>query len=176
MKLDTAQQPYPLPIVPPSRKLQIAQGKQGTRQTLQLMKKLVQDARTNGLVRQLALQLVSGLAQKDYLGEAKKIHEFVRDKIRYVRDPNKVEALHTVEQLLVQRQGDCDDKTVLVAALLEAIGHKTRIKAIGFKRGFCHVYPEVNIKGVWYAVETTEPWIFGQVPKQAPDLIMVENV
>lgn len=136
----------------------------------------MRQGRENGQVRQLALQLVKGLAQKDYLGEAKKIHEFVRDKIRYVRDPNKIEALHTVEQLLVQRQGDCDDKSILVAALLEAIGHKTRLVAIGFNRGFCHVYPEVNIRGTWYAVETTEPWQFGQTLKKKPLLRMVETV
>ena len=174
MKLTTTAKPTP--PAPPQVKLQIAQGQQGTRQTLQLMAKLVRQGRENGQVRQLALQLVKGLAQKDYLGEAKKIHEFVRDKIRYVRDPNKIEALHTVEQLLVQRQGDCDDKSILVAALLEAIGHKTRLVAIGFNRGFCHVYPEVNIRGTWYAVETTEPWQFGKTLKKKPLLRMVETV
>ena len=110
------------------------------------------------------------------MAEAATIHAFVRDRVRYVRDPNRVETLHTAEQLLVQRQGDCDDKTVFVCSLLETIGHPTRIVAIGFNQGFCHVYPEVNIKGHWYTVETTEPWAFGQSLKKAPLLRMVEKV
>lgn len=136
----------------------------------------MRNGRQNPLVRQTALQLVSGLKQKDYLGEASKIHAFVRDKIRYVRDPNRVETLHTAERLLTQKQGDCDDKTILVCSLLETIGHPTRIVAIGFNKGFCHVYPEVQIRGKWYTVETTEPWAFGQGLTKKPLLRMVEKV
>lgn len=124
----------------------------------------------------MALQLVKGLKQKDYLSEATVIHAFVRDKIRYVRDPSRVETLHTAERLLTQAQGDCDDKTILVCSLLEAIGHPTRLIAIGFNKGFCHVYPQVNIRGQWYTVETTEPWAFGQQLKKAPIQKMVVNV
>lgn len=169
-------QPSQPPQLPPSRKLKLAGGVQGTRQTLQLMAKLVRDGRENPSIRAQALQLVSGLKQKDYLGEAAKIHAFVRDRVRYVRDPKGVETLHTAEQMLVQKQGDCDDKTVLVAALLETIGHPTRIVAIGFNQGYCHVFPEVQIRGAWYTVETTEPWAFGQSLKKTPLLRMVETV
>ncbi len=124
----------------------------------------------------MALQLVKPFKQKDYLSEAKAIHAFVRDKVRYVRDPNKVETLHTAEQILRQGQGDCDDKTILVCALLETIGHPTKIVAVGFDRGYCHVYPQVNIRGTWYTVECTEPWQFGQALKRKPSLIMTEHV
>lgn len=122
------------------------------------------------------MELVKPLKQKDYLGEATLIHAFVRDRVRYVRDPKGVETLHTAEQMLLQRQGDCDDKTVLVAAMLETIGHPTRIVAVGFAQGYCHVFPEVQIKGTWYTVETTEPWQFGQSLKKKPLLRMVETV
>ena len=169
-------QPRQPPQPPPSRKLKLSGGVQGTRQTLQIMAKLVRQGRENPAVRAQALQLVKPLSQKDYLGEAKKIHAFVRDHVRYVRDPKGVEPLHTAEQMLLQRQGDCDDKTVLVAAMLETIGHPTRIVAVGFAQGYCHVFPEVQIKGTWYTVETTEPWQFGQSLKKTPILRMVETV
>ncbi len=124
----------------------------------------------------MALQVVQAFKQKDYLSEAKAIHAFVRDHVRYVRDPYKVETLHTAEQILKQRQGDCDDKTILVGAVLQTIGHPVRIVAVGFDKGFCHVYPEVNIRGKWYTVETTEPWAFGQGLTKKPLLRMVEIV
>ncbi|MDI1303019.1 MAG: transglutaminase-like domain-containing protein [bacterium] len=102
--------------------------------------------------------------QKDYREEAVRIHKFVRDEIRYTKDVRGVETLHTVPQLLQQRQGDCDDKTVLISALLESIGHRTKLVAIGYGKNYCHVYPEVNIRGEWIGMEATENWPFGKVP------------
>ena len=176
MKLELQPRQATPPKLPISRKLTLAKGVQGIKQTLQLMAKLVRQGRENPVIRAQALQLVSGLTQKDYLGEAKKIHAFVRDRVRYVRDPKGVETLHTAEQMLLQRQGDCDDKSILVAALLETIGHPTRLVAIGFNRGYCHVFCEVQIKGTWYTVETTEPWAFGQQLPKKPLLQMIETV
>lgn len=101
----------------------------------------------------------------------------MRDSVRYVKDIRGVETLHTAERILEQRQGDCDDKTVLAASLLESIGHKTRLVAVGFgKRGYCHVYPEVLINGEWIAVECTEPWPLGRVPAAKPTQVMVVEV
>lgn len=96
--------------------------------------------------------------------EAVRIHRFVRDRIRYTRDVRGVETLHTPTQILRQRQGDCDDKSVLIASLLESIGHKTRFVAIGYGGSFCHVYPEVNIRGQWVPLEATENWPAGKAP------------
>jgi hypothetical protein len=161
MRLDLYTQPQALP---PSCKLTIPGGKAGTRKTLQLMAALVRQGRENPAIRAQALALVSGLPQKDYLNECRRIHAFVLDAVRYVRDPRGVETLHTAEQLLQQRTGDCDDKSILAASLLETIGHKTRLVAIGLNpKGFCHVFPEVNVRGRWYPVETTEQWAFGEM-------------
>lgn len=93
------------------------------------------------------------------------IHRFVRDRIRYVKDIKGVETLQSPEKTLEIGQGDCDDKSVLVGALLESIGHPVRFKAIGFIPGvFSHVLPETKIGSKWIAVETTEPWPLGRLP------------
>ncbi len=115
-------------------------------------------------IRALALSLVSDLLQKDYREEAVRVHRFVRDQIRYTRDVAGVETLHTAPQILRQKQGDCDDKSILIAALLQSIGHKVRLVAIGYGPAFSHVYPEVNVRGEWIGMESTENWPFGVVP------------
>lgn len=110
--------------------------------------------------------------QKDYRGEAEKLHKFVRDRIRYVRDIRGVETLHTPELLLKLQTGDCDDKAILLSALLESIGHSTRFKAIGFLQGlFSHVLLEVFIDGEWVPAETTEPVELGWQPQNVADVI-----
>lgn len=122
------------------------------------MGRFVKDGKKQLSIRQTALSIVNGSRQKDWSEEVRKLFEFVRDDIRYVRDVRGVETLQTPDKTLEFEQGDCDDKSVLLAALLESIGHPTRFIAIGFKpNNFVHVYVETKIGNNWIALETTEP-------------------
>lgn len=56
---------------------------------------------------------------------------WVRDSIIYVPDPRDVEMLQTPPQTLSIGTGDCDDKAILTATLLETIGFDTRFMAVG---------------------------------------------
>lgn len=136
------------------------------------MGRLVKGGKKTLPVRQTALSLVAGLDQKAWIDEAKAIHAFVRDKIRYVRDIRGVETLQIPEKTLEFGQGDCDDKSVLVASLLEAIGHPTRFVAIAANPdSYYHVFVETKIGNKWVGVETTEPVELGWQPNAAYRLI-----
>ncbi len=145
----------------------IPSGKAGTIATLKLMSRLVKNGKKSLPVRQAALSLVKNNYQKDWAGEVKDLHRFVRDNIRYVRDIRGIETLQTPDKTLEFGQGDCDDKSVLLASLLEAIGHPTRFVAIAQTgEEFVHVYPETKIGGTWISLETTEPVEIGWQPKR----------
>lgn len=140
------------------------------------MRRMIRAGKISMPVRQTALSLTSDLAQKDWFGEAKRIHQYVRDDIRYVKDIRGVETVQTPERTLINKAGDCDDKSVLASALLESIGHPTRLVAIAFHPGkFIHVFPEVRIRGQWIAVETTEPKPLGWKPKRQHYRMVVHN-
>jgi len=157
--------------------LSIPDGRQGTLATLKIMSKLAKEGKTNPAIRQLALRLISHIPAKDWFAEIRALHEFVRDKIRYVRDVFGVETLHTPEKLLEIGQGDCDDKSILLAALLMSIGHPTRFVAVSFgaKNQFSHVYVETRIGHKWIALETTMPWNAGIYPPGITDRLIVHN-
>lgn len=141
------------------------------------MAALIQQGSLNPVVRAHAVQLVQGLRQKDYLAEARSVHAWVRDAIRYTRDIAGVETLHTADRILTDRAGDCDDKSILIGALLHSIGHPIRLVAVGFgPRGYSHVYPETFIGGRWWPMEATEPWGFGKGPNRRPTRRMIEVV
>ena len=70
-------------------------------------------------VRNLAVQITSGVAGKDWRGEVQAIQDWVKSNIRYVRDIRDVETLHTPDVILQIRAGDCDDQSALVAILLK---------------------------------------------------------
>lgn len=121
------------------------------------MVQLAKAGKKSPVIRQLAVNLTRYLPQKDWVAEIKTLFEFVRDRIRYVKDTRNVETLHTAEKVLENGQGDCDDKSILLASLLESLGHKTRFVAVGFRpNSFSHVYVEVFTAGKWIPLETTE--------------------
>lgn len=115
------------------------------------------------------MQVLSVVPQKSWLAEVRAIQEFVRDQIRYTRDVRDVETLATPDKTLEFLQGDCDDKSVLVASMLESVGHPTRFVAIGRDPNtFEHVLVETKIGGKWVTVETTEPVQVGWYPAGFP--------
>lgn len=143
----------------------IPSGGAGLRITLKEMTKLVQQSKKNIQLRELALSIVQNAPPKCWSCEAKLIHEYVQQNIRYVRDIDGIETIATPEKTLEYRQGDCDDLTVLAATLLQTIGHPVRFVAVGFNnRPISHVLLETLIGNKWVPMELTEPLPFGMYP------------
>lgn len=139
-------------------------GRQGIRFTLAAMRRFVDQYKTHPLIRQLSTRLTANLHQKDYQGEAERLFDYVQFRVRYVRDTNGVELLQTPVKTLELASGDCDDKSTLLAAMLESIGFKTRFRAIGIGQGICHVLVEVWLNNEWVSCDTTEPDAMGWYP------------
>lgn len=144
----------------------IPEGAAGVKATLDTMVGLVKRFKIVPEIRAMAEQIIAHVKQKDYAGEIRAIFEWVRDKIRYTQDVRDIETLKTPDALLYSFQGDCDDKALLVATLLESIGYTTRFIAVGFTQPgeFDHVYAEVRLGTVWIALETTENMPLGWKP------------
>src|SRR5262245_1689608 len=130
--------------------LGLPDGPEGTRATLQIMRQLAKKWRMNPELRKLAENIVAGVPEKDFAGEARALFYFVRDTIRYTQDANESEILKAPDVLIETGQGDCDDKSLLLAALLESLGHPARFVAVGFEpEDFSHVYVETRIGSRW---------------------------
>jgi len=132
-------------------------GANGTRATLRFMAKIVRAYRTDIAIRSKANDLTMLCPNQDYAGEAECIYSFVHDQIRYLQDVNGVETIQTPDVTLYNQSGDCDDKSTLVATMLESIGHPCRFIAVGFDNPneFQHVYTETLIGKKWICCETT---------------------
>ena len=147
----------------------ISNGDAGTKQTLAFMSKVVRQYKTNKTVRETALSIISDLPEKNFTNEARYIHSWVRDHIRYAKDVRGVETLQTPVKTLELMQGDCDDQTILFCALMESVGHKTRMLAVAThgRAEFSHVFPETNIGGRWVACECiNKGYTIGQRPPE----------
>lgn len=154
----------------------IPPGRAGVRATLEEMRALVRQYKKNLRIREAAAEITSPLPQKNYVGEVKLLHRFVRDNIRYLRDIHGVETIQTPEYTLVHGYGDCDDKSSLLAAMLEAAGHPTRFVAVGKSPNkFNHVYVETLVGRRWFPLETTEPVPAGWAPDDVRARMVIHN-
>lgn len=138
--------------------------------TLKEMRSIVLTWRKHPVILQRATELTRACPSKDWVCEASALHRYVRDSIRYQLDVRDVETIRTPELTLRERVGDCDDKAVLLASLLEAVGHPTGFVALAFgppPAPFSHVYTITRIGPRWIAAETTEPWPLGKAPEGA---------
>ncbi len=96
-------------------------------------------------IRALAINIIdqAHVANKDYFGMIQAIHNWVRDTIRYVKDPVGQETLSYPEETAFNsRAGDCDDLTILEMALLGSVGLRSYPVVIGLQAPghYSHVY------------------------------------
>lgn len=149
----------------------------GTNSTLMLMRTLVQRFKKDSVIRETAISLVSQAKQRDWTAEAGLLYEYVRDRIRYVRDVAGVETLQTPPVTMELEAGDCDDKSTLLAALLASIGHPSRFVATGYKEPgrYSHVYVETKIGDRWVPLDPTTDKPFGWVPRTPVARMVVFN-
>jgi hypothetical protein len=149
----------------------IPKGYLGTQATLKHIQALIQAGAQDFYVRQKAIDILldKGIQPKDYLGEIKALFEWVQQNIRYTKDPFRVEVLHSARRVLELRAGDCDDMTILLGSMLEAIGHPVRLVITGpdplQPKLFSHIYLEVFHQGQWIPLDATMPYPTGWEPR-----------
>jgi transglutaminase-like putative cysteine protease len=144
----------------------LANGVSGVHQTLRMMRQLVNQCKTNTQIRQAATNTVFLTPEKDEYSEAEAIFNFVRDRIRYVKDVNDIETLSTPMLTLEGRLGDCDDQTVLLASMLESVGYPTRFVVEGYTTPgeYEHVYMQALVFGQFISMDPTEQKYMGWSP------------
>lgn len=134
--------------------------------TVEKMKSIIRESSRNPYVKEWAGNIVGRVEVNDKEGEARAIFDFVRDHVRYTRDPYGFEYIQTPIVLLESIQqggerptGDCDDMTVLSLSLLKSIGFNVAIKVVSFKpnKKFGHVYGLAQIGYEWVSFDCVRP-------------------
>ncbi len=126
-------------------------------------------------IRNLAVEIVktAGVPSHDVEGEVAAVFSWVRENVRYTKDPTRVELLPSAENVAKIGAEDCDGFTILIASLLGALGRETRLRVVGELPGNpTHIFPEIHLRGGWKALDATPKNLkAGRVPKFAADKI-----
>jgi len=158
------QAPGALSAPQPERRItSLPSGDAGTAKTVGFMRKMIHQGSKSSSIRELAANLV--MHQSTDQGKIGSIFEFVRNKMKYVRDPLHQELLagadYHMDTMSTQgyARGDCDDHTIMLGAMLESVGYPTRIATARMKPGgsgsFDHVYLEVNDRTGWIPLDAS---------------------
>jgi transglutaminase-like putative cysteine protease len=157
-------------VVPRIVLYRVPKGTPGTLVTARLIARLIRHGAKDFYVRQKAIQIFRAydVRPKDRFGEVYSLFDWVRRNVRYTRDIFRVELLHSARRMLELRAGDCDDMTILLGAMLMSTGHPVRLILAGFRPNkphvYSHIYPEVNVRGRWIAIDATMPRPIGWAP------------
>ncbi len=148
----------------------IGTGDEAIYNTVSKMKSIISQSSHNPYVREWAGSIVSGVEVNQKDQEAEAVYNFVRDNVRYTKDPLGFEYIQTPVVLLQsigqyrnsrgeRPVGDCDDMTVLSLSLLKSIGFQVAIKVVSFtpNKKYGHVYGLVKIGYDWVPVDCVRP-------------------
>jgi len=108
-----------------------APGLPHVRSTVAKMAELASDAQDSYPIRNLATRITHGVPSKSPTAELRALYTWVRDQIRYRRDPLGTEYLQRPARTVAERAGDCDDLATLLAALAGSLGHRWRFRTVG---------------------------------------------
>jgi len=110
-------------------------GLDAVRKTLKIMSALIRKYRSDVTTVNAATQIAQAAGVTDMRTQKRlaicALQAWVRDHIAYFYDPRETELIRTPPETLKRGVGDCDDKTVLLMALLEALGFETELLAVG---------------------------------------------
>lgn len=159
-----------------ARTVPVPSGNAGVFATVRAMRELVNARKADPRIIQAATSIVWCAPERDEWCEVEALHAYVRDSIRYVRDPHALESLTDPAVTLARRVGDCDDQATLLAALLEAVGYPTRfvIGAFAHPGAYDHVWLQVYAAGQWIDADPTEHEPLGWQPP-APLSLWIEG-
>lgn len=155
------------------------------------MELLIEEAKTEPTIRRIAASVLKKkksdgsweVGERDWKGEVVALFDYVRENVRYTLDIAEVELFQRPERTLELGIGDCDDETMLLAALLRNVGYPVALKAIGLRGNdyYQHVYLIVGIPpenpSTWMALDPSRPEEPGwELPASEVGLTMIYDI
>ena len=130
---------------------------------ISLFRNYYRQAVNSPVIRNLANRITYGA--KTDMEKVERIADWVRNNIRYQREPPKLDiAVPPVRAIEIKRI-DCEDYAMLISSLAGAVGIPSKWKVISQNgRIWSHIYPLLRVNGAYKPVDLTVPLpLFGEV-------------
>lgn len=137
---------------------------------LRTLQKGADDDATDPEIVKFASELARPHKPDDYAGIAKEIHAFVRDGIRYQRDPGLREEFESAGTVLRRGWDDCDGKSRLAVALARSLGLDADIQPVWRDGYLTHVQWRVRWPGSLRFAGNQNGWVIGELTIKGAEL------
>lgn len=152
----------------PPQKLELAK--------LQTLRDMARSDAVDPIVVNLAARLARPHKPDDWKGIAEEVHHFVRDGIRFQRDPDRREEFASSAVVIQRGWDDCDGKAKLAVALLRALGMDADVWPIWNDEGeLAHVQYIVRWPGSVRYPGHRNGWVTGEPNLDASGAIRAET-
>ncbi|MBN1997071.1 transglutaminase domain-containing protein [candidate division KSB1 bacterium] len=119
------------------------------------IRSLIEEGKSNPFIRTVTAQIIGDGRDYNYMKHLERLYLWIKNNIRYIYD---IQALETFQSahltLFTIKAGDCDDLTILSAAMLESCGFPTKL-----------MYLVKKINGVNYPIHI---WLKVGIPPLKP--------
>lgn len=123
------------------------------------------------VIVELASRIVRGTRPDDWAGMVSRIHEWVRDMIRYQHDPNRMEEFAPLRAILERARDDCDGKARLAVALAKSLGITARVWPVWRGPLLAHVQAGYKWPGSErYPGARDDGWVIGELTVRGAEL------
>lgn len=137
-------------------------------QILKIMDQVASEYSREPLIREFTVRLMRGIANNDLRAQVRRVVDFVKQNVTYIKDPNDSEYLVSPIVLLENYNeyghmaGDCDDHVILMNSMLGSVGIASRAAGVKFggSQEFNHVISAISCCGTTFLVD---PCAKGQV-------------
>ncbi|NPB07561.1 MAG: transglutaminase domain-containing protein [Aquificae bacterium] len=127
-------------------------------QTVEIIKRFIKEYTKDPRLHLLVAEIIRDCPSKAYSCYLRRIVDFVKRSVKYVKDPQKLETLRSPIRTLELGFGDCDDHTILAGTLLRIAGFPVKIVLgdTNHDGRYEHVFIEAYVPGKgWVVVDTT---------------------
>ena len=134
-----------------------------------MQRRAAKDAR-DPMVVSWASRIARPFAPDDYLGIARELFRWVRDGIRYQRDPDRREELAPARVVLDRGWDDCDGKVRLFVAGLRSLGLDARVHPVWRAGILGHVQGQVRFPRSESVEHNQAGWLVGDLTIRGAEL------
>lgn len=123
------------------------------------------------IIVNFASTLARPFAPDDYLTIVREIFRWVRDGIRFQRDPGQREEFASAATILNRGWDDCDGKIKLAVSLMRSLGIDADVQPVWNQEGFLsHVQLRVRFPGSEHIRGSKAGWLYGEITIRGAEL------
>ena len=120
------------------------------------MYRYYRNEKSNPIIKNLAYAIANGEQTKE--GKVTRIISWIKNNIRYQREPAKVDVIVPPTRLTNLKVGDCEDITLFLSTLSGILGVSSKWKVISQDGNtWTHIYPLVQMNGRYSPVDLAAP-------------------